>query len=335
VIKKSGTKSSAIQVKQTEDGLHLVDSILWFDAQANGELSFLSAPDLQSNPKVPQVIATAETVRILEAFRRKPNALVCQYNRPFSIGRLRMELLPSGCVLGGASLYVEIDGGRLLYAPNLQPQRVPTVRQMQLKKAHTLVLAPNQPDPNLALPNRKREKDRLLETVQSMVKHGVYPIILCEPLGTAQELTKLLTDHEIPVAVHDVIAKVNKVYEDSGSKIGPYTRFTRKYAKQKVTLIPLPNRAGTTRVTNLPEAPILGVLGAPEDNLSIGSGRQVAEHFILGTNFDGAEMRDIITAVAPKEVYIMGQFAKRYAAELANIGVAVKPLFINDQPTLF
>jgi hypothetical protein len=335
VIKKSGAKSSPIDVKQTEDGLHLVDSILWFDAQANGELSFLSAPDLQSNPKVPQVIATAETVRILEAFRRKPNALVCQYNRPFSIGRLRMELLPSGCVLGGASLYVEIDGGRLLYAPNLQPQRVPTVRQMQLKKAHTLILSPNQPDPNAALPNRKREKDRLLETVQSMVKHGVYPVVLCEPLGTAQELTKLLTDHEIPVAVHDIIAKVNRVYEDSGSKVGPYTRFTRKYAKQKVTLIPLPSRIGVGRPANLPETPILGVYGTIEDTTSLGSGRQVAERFILGTSFDGPEMRDIITAVGPKEVYVIGPFAKRYAAEFANIGVSVKPLFVNDQPTLF
>ncbi|MBM4251058.1 MAG: hypothetical protein FJ146_03730 [Deltaproteobacteria bacterium] len=335
MIKKSGTKSSTIQVKQTEDGLHLADSILWFDAQANGELSFISTPDLESNPKVPQVIATAETVRILEAFRRKPNALVCQYNRPFSIGRLRMELLPSGCVLGGASLYVEVDGGRLLYAPNLQPQRVPTVRQMQLKKAHTLVLAPTQADPNLALPNRKREKDRLLETVQSMVKHGVYPIILCDPVGTAQEITKLLTDHEIPVAVHDVIAKINKVYEDSGSKIGPYTRFTRKYAKQKVTLIPIRGHIGNSRVSNLPEAPILGVQGVLDETISLGSSRQVAERFVLGTSFDGPEMRDIITAVGPKEVYVMGQFAKRYAAELANIGVTVKPLFVNDQPTLF
>ncbi len=335
MIKKSGAKSSPIEVKQTEDGLHLVDSILWLDAQANGELSFLSAPDLQSNPKVPQVIATAETVRILEAFRRKPNALVCQYNRPFSIGRLRMELLPSGCVLGGASLYVEIDGGRLLYAPNLQPQRVPTVRQMQLKKAHTLILSPNQADPNAVLPNRKREKDRLLETVQSMVKHGVYPVVLCEPLGTAQEITKLLTDHEIPVAVHDIIAKVNRVYEDSGSRIGPYTRFTRKYAKQKVTLIPLPSRTGVGRPSNLPETPILGVYGSIEDPSSLGSGRQVAERFVLGTNFDGPEMRDIITAVAPKEVYVIGPFAKRYAAEFGNIGISVKPLFVNDQPTLF
>lgn len=335
MIKKSGAKSSTIQVKQTDDGLHLADTILWFDAEESGDLSFLSAASTSFNPRVPQVIATAETIRILEAFRKKPNALVCQYNRPFSIGRLRMELLPSGAVLGGASLYVETDTGRLLYAPHLQPQRVPTVRQMQLKKAHTLILQPTHPDPTLAMPNRKREKDRLLDTVQSMTKHGVFPVIYCEPIGTAQELTKLFTEHDIAVAVHDMIAKVNKVYEDSGSKLGPYTRYTRKYAKQKVTLVPLPSKIDTVRPNNLPEAPVIFVQATAEAPSPLSSGRQPAERFLLSTACDGTEIRDIITAVGPKEVYILGPYAKRYVAELTGLNAAIKPLFVNDQPTLF
>ena len=114
VTKKSGVKSSTMQVKQTDDGLHLANSILWLDAQDSGDLSFLSAASTTFHPKVPQVIATEETIKILEAFRKKPNALKCQYNRPFSIGRLRIELLPSGSVLGGASLFVETDQGKLL-----------------------------------------------------------------------------------------------------------------------------------------------------------------------------------------------------------------------------
>src|SRR5690348_7431391 len=113
-------------VRQTDDGLHLANSILWLDSQDSGDLSFLSSATTSFQPKVPQVIATEETIKILEAYRKKPNALVCQYNRPFSIGRLKMELLPSGCVLGGASLYVETDKGRILYAPQLQTQRIPT-----------------------------------------------------------------------------------------------------------------------------------------------------------------------------------------------------------------
>src|SRR5690606_38073060 len=116
-------KPAAIAIRQTNDGLHLANSILWFDSKESGDLSFLSSATQNFQPHVPQVIATEETVRILEAFRRKPRALICQYNRPFSIGPLKMELLPSGVVLGGASLYVETEKGRLLYAPQLQTQK--------------------------------------------------------------------------------------------------------------------------------------------------------------------------------------------------------------------
>ena len=336
VIKNSGAKSTSIQVKQTEDGLHLADSILWFDSWSSGELSFLSTATPVSNPKCPQLIATTETIRILEALRKKPTALVCQYNRPFSIGRLRMELLPSGTVLGGASLFVETDNGRILYAPHLLPQRIPTVRQMQLKKAELLILAPSHPDPKLTLPNRKKEKDRLLETVLSMTKHGVYPLIFCEPIGTAQELTKLLSEHGIPVCVHDFIAKVNKVYEDLGSKLGAYTRYSKRYSKQKVALFPLPKKnSGTHSSRNRSDAPTIYVLTASTVNESPLSSDRESDRFILRTSFDGPETKEIITAVNPKEVCILGPFAKAYVAEFGGLGPQIKPLFINDQPTLF
>ena len=335
MTKKSEAKSSTMQVKQTDDGLHLANSILWFDAQENGDLSFLSAASTTFNPKVPQVIATSETIKILEAFRKKPTALKCQYNRPFSIGRLRIELLPSGSTLGGASLYVETDQGSLLYAPQLQPHRIATVRAMQLKKAQVLVLGAAHRDPSEAMPNRKREKERLLETVQSLVKAGVYPVILCETIGTAQELTKLLSDHEVPVAVHDSIFKVNNIYEDYGSRLGAYTRFARKYAKQKVTLFPLPAKPGSPLPPILPDVPILCVESTAEPRTALNSSRQHTQRFYLSLSCDGPDMREIIATVSPKELYILGPYAKRYVSELIGSCAIINPLFVNDQPTLF
>ena len=147
------TRGGTIPIRSTDDGIHLSNSILWFDSRANGQLSFVSSAQCPSKVQVPQIITTEETLKILAAQKNEPqthNALVCQYNRPFSIGRLRMELLPSGGILGGASLYVETEQGRLLYAPYLQTQKSGTVRQMQLKKAHTLILNAYHPDPNQA-----------------------------------------------------------------------------------------------------------------------------------------------------------------------------------------
>jgi putative mRNA 3-end processing factor len=323
--RKAAVKQSSIVVKQTDDGLHLSDSILWFDSQLSGDLSFLSSASSNYLPKVPQVIATEETVKILEACRKKPNALVCQYNRPFSIGRLKMELLPSGCVLGGASLYVETDNGRLLYAPQLQPNRIPTVRQMQLKRASTLILGVNSPDPHAASPNRKKEKERLVETVKKHLADDVCPLIVAEPVAIAQEITKLLCDAEVPVAVHEAIFKVNKVYEAFGSMLGDYAKYSPKHTQKRVVLFPrgkkgyFPPRPDTLR------GPVLFI-----DEANPGPDR-----FVISPSCDGPEIKEIVQAVNPKELYIFGPYAKRYVEELEGVCPVIKPLFINDQPTLF
>jgi putative mRNA 3-end processing factor len=335
-LRKSGAKHGAMQVRQTEDGLHLTDSILWFDSRGSGDLSFLSSAASREHPKVPQVIATEETVKILEAYRKKPNALVCQYNRPFSIGRLKMELLPSGCVLGGASLYVETDKGRLLYAPQLLPQRVPTVRQMQLKRANTLILGVTHPDPHAAMPNRKKEKERLLETVRQYVAAGEYPVILCEPVATAQEITKLMTESGVPLAVHDAIFRVNTVYEAYGSPLGEYSRYSRKHTKRKVALFPLPRAGSGTLRAPLPDGPILVVEDTLEAMTQPGAAfRTIAARFHIASTCDGPEIREIIAAVNPRELYVFGPYAKRYVDELSDVCSVVRPLFPNDQPTLF
>lgn len=335
MTRKNGAKAQTLHVKQTDDGLHLTDSILWFDSQDNGDLSFLSSATATFHSKVPQVIATEETIKILEAYRKKPNALICQYNRPFSIGRLKMELLPSGCVLGGASLYVETDKARLLYAPQLQPHRIATVRQMQLKRANTLVLGAYYPDPHQAMPNRKKEKDRLLEVVLDLIAKGQYPTILCEPVATAQEITKMLCDHNLPVAVHDAIFKVNNVYEAYGSKLGAYSKFAPKYSKQKICLFPLPGRKGMSLRSVLPEGPVLHVENTTEESPTPAVARQILDRFHIGSTCDGPEIREIITAVNPKELYFFGPYAKRYVDELSGSCPVIKPLFANDQPTLF
>ncbi|MCX6126028.1 MAG: hypothetical protein NTV34_14945 [Proteobacteria bacterium] len=217
-----------IKLKSTDDGLHIADSILWLDSHLNGELSFLSSASALTRSKVPQVIATEETVKILEACRKKPAALVCQYNRPFSIGRLKMELLPSGSILGGASLYVETEKGRVLYAPCLQPHPIATVRKMQVKKANALILGAFHPDPHQSMPNRR--------------KAGQYPVLLCDPISTAQEITKLLSEAQIPVSVHPTIFRVNKVYESCGSTLGQYSLMKKRRGPPRVLLLPKSRR---------------------------------------------------------------------------------------------
>ena len=327
-----------ITLTSTDDGLHIADSVLWLDSHLNGDLSFLSSAAALTKSKVPQVIATEETVRILEACRRKPNALVCQYNRPFSIGRLKMELLPSGSILGGASLYVETDKGRVLYAPCLQPHPIATVRKMQVKRANALILGAFHPDPHQAMPNRRKERERLIQTIKDQLTVGQYPVILCDPISTAQELTKMLTDAGIQVAVHPTIYRVNRVYESFGSTLGDYSLFKGRRSPPRVLIMPKSRRGLGTPSIKCHGGPILAV----EDTLpqfrrdtSSAFTTRILDTFFLSTHCDGPELKAIIQLVAPKELYFFGPYAKRYVDEMKGICPKIKPLFVNDQPTLF
>jgi hypothetical protein len=327
-----------IKLRSTEDGLHIADSILWLDSQLSGELSFLSSASALSQTRVPQVIATEETVKILEACRKKPHALVCQYNRPFSIGRLKIELLPSGSVLGGASLFVETDKRRILYAPCLQPNAIATVRKMQVKKANVLILGAFHPDPHQSLPNRRKEKERLVNLMKDSLNEGRTPTILCDPISTAQEITKLFNEHGIGVAVHPTIYRVNRVYESFGSILGSYGVLGKRHSGQRVMLVPKSRRANSILPVRDNEGPFITIEDAlPQFKRDTSDAFQttVTDTFYLSSHCDGPELKAIIQMVGPRDLYFFGPYAKRYVAEMKEMAAKVHPLYVNDQPTLF
>ena len=322
-----------IAFNSTNDGIHLASSILWFDSFNSEDLSFVSsAPDKSTNFKS-KILASEVTIQLIENQSRKPNALVCQFNRPFSIGRLKMELLPSGSGLGGASLFVETGNHKsILYSPRPMLQRNQTVRQMQLKKADILILRAEHPDPTSIMPNRKKEWDRLIETTQSMVKRGEFPIIMCSSYPTAQEITKTFSDAQIPLAVHDSIYKINKIYENNGSELGTYSRLGTRKAKNKVVLFP--HVEGRRFRTRIPEGPIFSIEGTNSESHGPDPFQKIVHRFFLGSNCDGKDLREIISTVGAKEVYIFGPYTKRYTENFLLNGLSTKGLYPDQQPTL-
>ena len=157
-MEASETDISGWQLRATEDGIQIRDSILWLDARFTRDLSFLSSACCLSGRTEARVITTEETVKLLAINNIKLNALICPYNQIVSLGQLRMELLPSGTGLGASSLWVEQRHGSLLYAPQLQPQKTGITRVMQLKPADTLILGARSPFPAHHHASRKKRR---------------------------------------------------------------------------------------------------------------------------------------------------------------------------------
>ena len=317
-------KEKLVKFEYTSGGMFLQDSILSFDTQKSGVLSFLSeASFLTHDNSITKFITTEENVKLLSLKKRVFTPLTCQYNRPFSIGSLKMELLPSGSSLGGASLYVEHNKNRILYAPYICTQKFSTLRQFQLKRASTLVLGAFLSDENLKS-NRKKQKDRLIERIKSYLSDDIYPVILCRPTPIAQEIVHLLSSESIPVATHSSIHAINKIYESFGSNIGNYSLYS-KYTKNKVVILPF-----NTHKPYPQDKPVLTI----KDNYDPNSSDDES-CFYLYAYCNVKELKEIITTVSPKEVYIIGPYTKKYCEELNIEGISIYPLYPNGQESLF
>lgn len=326
-------KIEPLKIIPSDGGLHLKNTILWFDSHQQGQLSFLSSALDIKQTLLPQIITTEETAKLIELNHKKPNALICQYNRPFSIGRLRLELLPSGHILGGASLSVNTIEGPLLYAPYLQLAKIPTVRAMQLTKAKILILGAHTPLSLAPQGARKREKEKLFDDILAAVKSKQWPIILCPSLGLAQELTHGLSSMQLPVAVHSTIYKCNKVYEASGVKLGSYSLYAAKRSKQKVTILPsdLITKSKLPQVVDRPYFLVKHAASSLEEQQVSG----IAHEYVLNLSCTAPELNQVIQQVAPKELFFFGHYAKQYAEYFASTSLPIKTLFPNDQPPLF
>jgi hypothetical protein len=319
----------------TEDGIRLSDSILWLDARSTAELSFLSSASGLSGRSSSQVITTEETSRLLGMHRIPLNALICPYNQTISIGPLNLELLPSGAGLGAASLYIKTPAGDILYAPKLQPQKTGISRTMQLKNAETLVLGAHTPFPPHHHPSRRKEKDRLLHTVQDYLKNGQFPVILCDPYAIAQEICKFLAEAGIELSVARSIYSIHKIYEEYGSDLGPYALHHRKMREPRVFVIP--STLAKKSALPLPAGPIFCIDESPHQQIQVDLLRPAAERFLISQTCDARELKTIIQTVDPNEVFITGPYAKQYASELASLKTQVKieALFPSHLPTLF
>ena len=124
------------------------------------------------------------------------------------------------------------------------------------------------------------------------------------------------------------------VYESCGSQLGNYSHYSkRSQSRNRVLLMPIPGKLGS--LSGIPEGPVLLVEDTVNDQTAPFALRRPIEKFYMSSSCDGVELREIIAAVNPKELFFFGPYAKRYVDELKGAAPKIKPLFPNDQPTLF
>jgi len=93
------------------DGVHLTGTPIWCDARRRRGVCFVSSAE-NVGADHGQLIATPQTLALIGA----KHQLGVPLHRPFTLGTLRLELIPSGRGFGAAALHVDLGGHSVLYA---------------------------------------------------------------------------------------------------------------------------------------------------------------------------------------------------------------------------
>ncbi|HML94913.1 MAG TPA: MBL fold metallo-hydrolase [Thermodesulfobacteriota bacterium] len=303
-----------------DKGIHLKGTDLWFDSGRKRELSFVSSAAVEGPFNSEKIIATPETIRLLEGRIKNPAALACPYERPFSLGSARVELISSGSMLGSSQICVEKDGTTVIYAGDICLGNLRTARPALVRKCDVLVLKCTYAAPEYSFPPRHKVAGEIVEFVRGAISAGDVPVLLAESPGKAPELAKMLSDEGFTLSLRKSIYETMKIYEELGVEISNYEAYKPGRAEGRVVMFPLGKgpRAGLEKLPRKRAAVIAEF--SPGERADLMKAYGADEAFLFSTRAGFDELVQMVELVRPGKVYLAYGRALEFAQALRKKG---------------
>jgi putative mRNA 3-end processing factor len=308
-----------------KEGIHLKSTDLWFDAKREVPLSFISNAEFNKFAPHKKIIATPQTIRLLGKKIRNSVVLACPFNRPFSLGRVQVELLPSGSMLGSSQISVDYDGKNVVYTGDLRLRSSETSERVRPKQCDILVIKCTYGLPNYVFPPTEEVMGSIKAFIDDSFSSGQAPVILANHLGSAPDLVKALGREGYSLSLHKSIFDVIKIYEEFGIDFLNYERFAQAKLENKVLVLPLSARDSEDLET-IEDKRIGVIAGWALDRVSVKSAFGADEAFPLSNHAGFDELINFVEIVKPKEVYVVNGFSVEFSLSLKRRGFNAKPL---------
>ncbi len=304
-----------------DEGIYLKKAKLWLDAPKRKSFSFVSHAH-SDHLRVHDKALVSEGTAPFYKERVKNGELIAKpFNEPFFIRGCRVELFPSGHILGASQILIE-DKKRVVYTGDFKLHPGKTSKPIEIKPCDILIMECTYGDPRYIFPDREEVISQLINFVEETLDLGGVPILFAYPTGKAQEVMKILGDKGFTMVVHKTIYQTAKIYEGLGMKFKRYELYQGQFLKGKVLLLS-PFAKGPKRVDEIPRGRKAALTGWALDG-----GRfnlRADELFPLS---DHADFKDLITYVkraSPKKVYTHHGFSD-FCRWLRKEGFDAEPL---------
>ena len=284
-----------------------------------------------------QILISAPTLALLgdRAGPLRERALITASGRPFKLGAVRVEVIPSGTLAGAGALACEVDDRRLLYA-GVARLADPTIgaEPAAVRAANALCLDATYGHPRFAFAARAAALAELCQRADDARAAGRTPVVLVAPIALTVEAAVALAAAGWRLRAHPSLAETLAAYAVTGTPVPAATPPPAgPLAPDELLLWPETARAAA-RLTRLAQPSFIwlaGAAGNPHARAAMGADAGIA----YSNRPDHAGLRAYVDATGAREVATVGAEADAFASELRDAGLVAYALAAPSQIGLF
>jgi putative mRNA 3-end processing factor len=328
------------------DGVHITGTPIWCDARRRRDICFLSSADRVGRTGHGQLIGTPITLALLESRpgARNMGHLAVPLRQRFTLGTLRLELIPAGRGFGAAALHVDIAGKTVLYAGVVRTSAGGVGDAAELRTCDAVVVAAPYGQPHHRFPPLPVVIEATLGWTRAQLAAGRRPVLFVDSLLDGLEVASLLAASGLPIAGPRALREAGQRIADlvpSPQIIGETIAIGRTIAPRPpvapdagsgIPAIPAPGREPRAIVwLDADHAGLARSLGDRPFTTALVSARAIAGSAGYDAGFpwaaaaDHAQLLGWIEATSAREVFVTGACAEAIAAAVGARARVVGP----------
>ncbi|MFN0253063.1 MAG: hypothetical protein ACKV2T_39685 [Kofleriaceae bacterium] len=184
------------------DGVHLTDTPIWCDARRRQDICFVSSVERIPRTGHGQLIATPATLALLGS---TDGHLGVPVRQRFTLGTVRLELIPSGRGLGAAALFADIAGRKVLYANTVRTVAGGAGEPAEVRSCDALVVGATFGEKHHVFPPLARVIEETVAWASAQLAANRRPVLFVDGILDGLEVAKTLLDRGVIVSAHRAI----------------------------------------------------------------------------------------------------------------------------------
>src|SRR5215468_2521820 len=180
------------------DGVHLTGTPIWCDARRRRDVCFLSSADRIGRTGHGQLIGTAITLALVDA--SGPGHLAVPLRQRFTLGTVRLELIPSGRGFGAAALHADVAGKTVLYAGAVRTSTGGVGDAAELRTCDAVVVAAPYGEPRHQFPPLATAIAAAIDWTRAQLAAGRRPVLVVDSVLDGLEVASRLAAEAIAIA---------------------------------------------------------------------------------------------------------------------------------------